>query len=547
MQSSSTHRDRPVEPGTLDSQLLTDAVALRDALRHGHVSALTVLDAVRERAVAVENPASGPPLGAFVHIASQEVTREMAQDSDDRADWDRGRWHGLPMALKDLQEVKGLPTTQGSRVLAPDGPERAPIAEADDDVAALHRAHGALVFAKTQVPEFGLNCYSENLVGPPSRNPHDLECGSGGSSGGQAAAVAAGVLPAVVGSDGGGSIRIPAAACGLIGLKPSRGSVPCGDAMSDHAQLTVQGPIARTPADAALILDGLTSHAPVLPGENWMLRPTAAPYAVRVRDPWRNSALDDVRDPLPGEFRTAVEDSSPALNAVLRVPAGRFPWGQRPLRIGLCTASPFESAFPTPVSAEAQAALTAGVEALRATGHHVETTDSRFDPRYPEAFFALWTTSLGLAPLTGEQEERLTGLAKHYRATALQRPATELALAIRTLREIEKATLRAWDQYDVVVTPALAQTPRPLGWWWEGFDPTDPASADQDYQRQCQYTPYTSLINVIGLPAVVVPTTWERSEFSESRVPMGIQIIGRPGADIGLLALAEQLRVQLAE
>lgn len=524
---------------------LTDAVALRDALRHGHVSAVEVMEAVRQRAVAVENPDAGPPLGTFVHVAAAEDLAEQAREADGRDDWDRGRWHALPMALKDLQEVKGLPTTQGSRVLAPDGPDSAPVAEADDDAAALHRAHGALMFAKTQVPEFGLNCYSENLVGPPSRNPYDLECGSGGSSGGQAAAVAAGALPVAVGSDGGGSIRIPAAACGLVGLKPSRGAVPCGDAMSDHAQLTVQGPIARTPAEAAMVLDGLTAHAPVLPGENWLYRPVGAPHAVRMRDPWRNAGLDDVRDPLPGEFRTAVEGTSPALNAVLRVPAGRFPWGQRPLRVGVSTASAFESAFPTTVSPEAHSALTAGIDALHEAGHKVEEADLRFDPRYPEAFFALWTTSLGLAPLTAEQEDRLTGLAKHYRRAALNRPATELALAIRTLREIEKATLRAWDSYDVILTPALAQTPRPLGWWWEDHDPTDPASAEQDYQRQCQYTPFTSLINVIGLPAVVLPTTWERSEFSDSRVPMGVQLIGRPGGDIGLLALAEQMRSRL--
>lgn len=535
MPSSNTSADLP----------LTDAVALREALRHGQVTAADVWAAVHERAVAAENPISGPPLGAFVHIIPAEQARDMGQALDARPGWERGRWHGLPLALKDLQEVAGLPTTQGSRVLAPDGPGSAPTAEHDDDVAALHHAHGASIFAKTQVPEFGLNCYSENLVGPPSRNPHDLDCGSGGSSGGQAAAVAAGVLPVAVGSDGGGSIRIPAAACGLVGLKPSRGMVPVGDALSEHAQLTVQGPIARTPADAALVFDGLTAPAPALPDGNRLFRPVAAPTARGAWNPWHDVAVDAVREPAPHEFRTALEDTSPALEAVCAAGHGRFPWGQRPLRIGVCTASAFESAHPTPVSKEATSALNTGVDALRAGGHHVEEADLRFDPRYPEAFFALWTTSLGTAPLTPEQADLLTGLAKHYRATALGRSAAELALAIRTLREIEKATLRAWDAYDVVVTPALAQTPRPLGWWWEGYDPADPASAAQDYERQCRYTPYTSLINVIGLPAVVLPTTWERSEFSESRVPMGIQLIGRPGADIGLLALAEQVRGQL--
>ncbi|KAA9394231.1 amidase [Kocuria coralli] len=532
-------------PRTTDELPLTDAVALRDALRHGRVSSGEVATAVRERAVAVENPDSGPALGAFVHIAPAAEVTAAASALDDRPSWDRGRWHGLPMALKDLQEVEGQPTTQGSLVLAPGGPSSAPVAVADDETAALHRAHGALLFAKTQVPEFGLNCYSENLVAAPSRNPYDLECGSGGSSGGQAAAVAAGALPVAVGSDAGGSIRIPAAACGLIGLKPSRGMVPVGDGLADHTQLAVQGPLARTPADAALVFDGLTAHLRTVPGGNRLFRPVSAPGARQAASPWRDTAADAIAEPTAGRFRTAVEDSSPALEAVLGAARGRMPWGQRPLRIGVSTASPFNSAHPTPVSPEASSALQAGVDALRAAGHEVAEADFGYDPRYPEAFFALWTTSLGVAPLDAEQEDRLTGLARHYRRAALERSATDLAIAVRVLRDLEKATLRAWDAYDVVLTPALAQTPRPLGWWWEGFDPADPASAAQDYERQCRYTPFTSIVNVVGLPAVVVPTTWERSEFGGSRVPMGIQLIGRPGADIGLLALAEQVRGRL--
>lgn len=512
-------------------EIFTDAVALRDALQRGQISAVEVAAIARGRALALERPESGPPLGAFVTVASAEHTHRMASAADECAQQNRRNWHGLPMGLKDLQEVAGLPITWGSRVNAPDGPESAPLCSEDDDLAALHRAHGAVLFAKTQVPEFGLNCYSENLVGPPSRNPHEMECGSGGSSGGQAAAVAAGALPVAVGSDGGGSIRIPAAACGLIGMKPSRGLVAVGDACSDHAQLAVQGPIARNPADAALVFDGLTQCVLDVPGQNRLFRPTAAPGTQAVRRPWAEEP----------------EHAGSALDAVIGARSGHYPWGHRPLHIGMSTASAFASAFPTPLSAQARSALAHGVEALRDVGHRVEETDLRYDPRYPEAFFALWTTSLGMLPLGLEEEQRLTGLAQHYRAAALERSAAELALAIRTLREIEKATVRAWDTYDVVLTPALAQTPRPLGWWWEGYDPTDPASADQDYRRQCQYTPFTSLVNVVGLPAVVLPTTWERSDFSEARVPMGIQLIGRPGSDVGLLVLAEQIVRHLKE
>lgn len=511
------------------------ALELQQALASGEISAAEVTAEALRRAGAAENPSSGPPLGAFVHLESSadDVTRML----DELPAASRQRWHGLPMALKDLQEVRGQPTTQGSRVLAPEGPESAPVARDDDETAALHRTLGAVLLAKTQVPEFGLNCYSENLVGASARNPWDLQCNAGGSSGGQAAAVAARVLPVAVGSDGGGSIRIPAAACGLIGLKPGRGTVPTGDAMSDHGMLAVQGPIARTALDAALVLDGLTQPVEGAAGGNRLFRSVASPGAAAARDPWGPSSPPSSSTSPAG----AEALRGPAVRTVLRARDGDLPWGRRTLQVGVTTASPFEAAHPTPVSPQAQEALDDGLEALRAAGHHCQDADVRYDPAYPEAFFDLWTTGVGAAPLQPEQEQRLTGLAKNYRTRAQRRSAVELAVAIRTLRDMERTLLREWDRWDVLVTPALAQTPRPLGWWWEGFDPADPASADQDYERQCRYTPYTSLINVIGLPAIVVPTALVRSEVTGAVVPMGVQLIGRPGAELGLLALAEQI------
>lgn len=516
------------------------ALALRQALAADEISAALVATEALFRAYAAENPSAGPPLGAFVHL--EETAEETAEALDELPAASRQRWHGLPLALKDLQEVRGQPTTQGSRVLAPDGPGSAPIARDDDETAALHRALGAVLLGKTQVPEFGLNCYSENLVGAPARNPWDLQCGAGGSSGGQAAAVAAGVLPVAVGSDGGGSIRIPAAACGLIGLKPGRGTVPSGDALGDHGMLAVQGPIARTALDAALILDGLTQPVEGALGGNRLHRPVASPGATAARVPWAPSSAPPSSRPPASDLPAGAEALlGPAVRTVLRARDGEPPWGRRALQVGVTTASPFEAAHPTPVSPQAREALEDGLEALRCAGHRCQDAEVRYDPAYPEAFFELWTTGVGAAPLEPEQERRLTGLAKDYRARAQRRSAVELAVAIRTLRDMERTLLREWDRWDVLVTPALAQTPRPLGWWWEGFDPADPASADQDYERQCRYTPYTSLLNVIGLPAIVVPTALVRSEVTGAVVPMGIQLIGRPGAEPGLLALAEQL------
>lgn len=532
---------------------LTDAVALQEDLQRDRVSARAVAAHTLRLARAAETAApatpagpagstgQGPALGAFVHLESEHSVDERSARLDALPAQQRGRWHGMPMPLKDLHDVQGQPTTAGSRALAPQGPGSAGSAADDDETAALHRALGAQLLGKTQVPEFGLNCYSENLLGPPTRNPWDLSAGSGGSSGGQAAAVAAGIVPAVVGSDGGGSIRIPAAACGLIGLKPGRGTVPTGDALRDHGMLAVTGPIARDALDAAMLFDGLTQPAAEVPGGNLSFRPVTSPGASASRDPWGSSSDR-------GADRTGQKPRSlptPAMDAVRRGRQGELPWGARPLSIGISTSSAFESAHPTPVSPQAQEALDVGAEVLRAARHRVQDADLRHDPAYPEAFFQVWTTAVGAAPLEPHQEPLLTGLAHEFRRRTRDRTATQLSTAIRTLRDMERRLLQDWDRWDVVMTPALAQTPRPLGWWWEGFDPSDPASADQDYERQCRYTPWTSLINVIGLPAVVVPTAIVRSEVSGAEVPMGVQLIGRPGSEIGLLVLADQLMAGL--
>lgn len=483
------------------------AVQLRDALARGELGATETtaffLARIEER---------DPGLGAFVHVAP-EPALERARALDARpAGAPRGPLHGLPLAVKDLHDVAGMPTGYGSAAVAVPG-AGAPVAPEDDDLVAVLGASGAVCLGKTQVPEFGLNCYSENLVAPPARNPHDPGAGAGGSSGGQAAAVAAGMLPVAPGSDGGGSVRIPAAACGLVGLKPNRGRVPTADAQSDAAQLVVNGPIARTAEDAALLLDVLCA-------------------------PVRGPAHGNVVHRAVG----AVPQPS-FLEGVRAARRGHLPWGERPLRIGVSTASPFDAVYDIEVSPEAQAALDAGIAGLRAAGHEVGEAAIAYDPEYPGAFFDVWTTSMGTVPLDDEQARRLTGLAAAFRARALRRSAVELAQAVSTLRRIERDVVRHYGAWDMVLTPALAMTPRPLGWYWAGHDLEDPAGADQDYMRQCQYTPWTSLVNVAGLPAVTVPTLWTRSAGDDDGpvVPMGVQLIGRPSAEVPLLAVVAQL------
>jgi len=155
---------------------------------------------------------------------------------------------GVPIPIKDLNMVAGVRQTLGSLAYADNVPD------ADDYVVAAIRKAGAVITGKTATPEFGLPCYTETKIGPPARTPWDLSRSAGGSSGGAAAAVAAGLAPAAQGSDGGGSIRIPSSVCGLFGIKPTRGRISGGPLVPDLSGLGVNGPIARTVADAALLL-----------------------------------------------------------------------------------------------------------------------------------------------------------------------------------------------------------------------------------------------------------------------------------------------------
>lgn len=466
-----------------DSLAALSAIALRDALAAGRLSAREV--AAHHLAV-IE--ARNPELGAFVTVTAERALSEAAAlDERFARSGPVGPLHGLPMGIKDLTDVAGVPTGHGSAALPPVVPaEDAPL------VSTLRRA-GVVVVGKTAVPEFGLSCHSESRTQPPARLPQDPRLSPGGSSGGSAAAVAAGMLPFAVGTDGGGSVRIPAAACGLVGLKPNRGRVATGSGQADLGRLVVAGPIARTAADAALLLG-------VLAGDTNHRALSATPPAA---DP-----------PLPG--------ATPS----------------RPLRVGVTTASPFASAYDLPIASAATAALDAAVATLEAHGHRVEQMEPRWDARYPDAFAAVWTTAVGLPDLTADAEERLTPLAREFRARARRRSAVELARALDVLRQVEWDTVAAFAPYDVVLTPALADTPRPIG-WYTGTDWD--VDADTDYRRQCQYTPWTSVLNVVGLPAITATTHGTSPAPGAPSLPMGVQLIGRPSGEATLLALAQVL------
>jgi amidase len=473
------------------------AVQLRDALRSGELSAREAAAHFLERI-----DAANPRLGAFITVTADMALADAAAADvrqEARPRDELPPLHGVPLAFKDLTDVAGVVTTHGSAAL-----ERRP-APVDGALASALRTAGTICLGKTQVPEFGLTAYSENRIAPPSRNPYALSRSSGGSSGGSAAAVAAKLLPFAPGSDGGGSVRIPAAACGLVGLKPGRGLVPAGESSGDPASLVVAGPLARSAADAALLLDAL------VPG-------------------------GATGGPAGAGYLEALRDDPP------------------PLRIGVTLDSPWSGIFPFTPEAEALDALAAGIRMLTAAGHDVVETAIRYDNRYPVAFTTAWTAGVGAARIAPQREALLAPLTRTFRRRAQQRSAAKLNESLAFLRQFQRDTSAQYASWDLILTPSLAQTPRPVG-WFTGSSHGDghwPASewtgdADDDYRKQCEFAPWSSMVNVCGLPAVSIPVHWtgERSGAGEGSgvpgLPMGIQLIGPMGSERLLLQVAAQL------
>ncbi|MET4704245.1 amidase [Frigoribacterium sp. UYMn621] len=421
-------------------------------------------------------------LGAFVTVTA-EAALQRADSLASQVPKTAPLW-GLPLGDKDLVNRAGVRTGYGSRLMRDFVPENSdPIVEVLD-------AAGAVSLGKTSAPEFGLPSYTESLVAPPARTPWNTALGAGGSSGGAAVAVAAGLLPFAPGSDGGGSVRIPAAACGLVGLKPSRGLVPSGTGLSSLGGLVVPGPLARTVADAAMLLDALIE---------------GGDYPFTVRAPrWDGGAL---------------------LNAAVRG-EGRF-------QLGVMTTSPWDDAYDIEIAPEASAALSLALSELDAVGHGIEEFALEPDESYAPNFRTIWQAGAAGIPAEGEQLELLEPLTKWLVLRGRQVTARELSSALGALVEFERSIIRQFRRFDAVVTPSLAMTPRPVGWY-------DAEDAERNFAQQVQYTPFTSFANVTGLPAITLPV----AQTAEG-LPMGVQLVGRPGGEHVLLAIGAQLERRL--
>ena len=443
----------------------TPAVDLARMIRSRELSATELLDAVLARIEAVN-----PSVNAIVTLAAEQA-RVTAADLDARAA--RGSFagplHGLPIAIKDLAETAGIRTTYGSPIFASHVPTF------DAPHVALLKAAGAVVIGKTNTPEFGAGSQTFNPVFGPTRNPYDIRLTPGGSSGGAAAAVAAGMIPFADGSDLAASVRNPAAFCGLVGLRTTPGLVPA----DVFGPLAVVGPIARTAPDAALLLAGMCGPDPGLP----LARPDRAEGFLDLR-PASLRGLRVAWTPDLGDLPV-----QPEVRSVLGSARGR-------LEQAGC-----EIADETPDLSDAdevfqvlRAALMAGMAPLlRAHRDQIKAT-------------LAWNIDKGIA-LTGEQI-----------AAAHAGHAAIFGRMRSFLRD---------GRYEVLALPTVQVIPFEVETEWVREINGEPMVTYIDWMRSC------SRITVSAHPAVSVP-----AGLTAAGLPVGLQLVGRYGADRRLLEIA---------
>ncbi|MGW7488998.1 amidase [Streptomyces sp. NPDC054786] len=460
---------------------LHDLTALEQAaaIRTGTVSPVELADHYLSRIDRLNDT-----IGAFLTV-TPELARDQAAKAEAEALAARrdGRelppLHGVPVPVKDINLVAGVRTTMGSAAYADH------VADIDDHVVTRLRGAGTVMLGKTNTPEFCLPCHTENRLAPPARTPWDPRRTAGGSSGGAAAAVASGLAPLAQGTDGGGSIRIPASACGLFGFKASRGRVSGGPVQHDVTGLSTHGPLARTVADAVALLDALAGP---MPGD---------PYAAPSLPPGESFSTYVGRD--PGVLRVA---------AVLQPPV------------------PEAEVHPDCRVAHEDAAVL-----LRDLGHQVDEVELPVDGSLRSAFVTVWQVMAGTFPVGPGQEHLLMPLTRALRERGGAVSGPQFAHALHTFRALGQHladVVLSW--YDVILSPTLAQPPAMIGGLRNDEDPA------AEFAAQLAFSPFTSLYNATGLPAVSVPLHW-----SASGLPIGMMLAARYGDDATLVSLSAQL------
>ncbi|MCM2429302.1 amidase [Streptomyces sp. RKAG337] len=455
------------------------AVEQAEQVRSGSVSPVELTEHYLDRIERLNET-----VGAYITV-TPEIARKQAADAESEAVAARreGRelpaLHGVPVPVKDLNFVAGVRCTLGSRAYADHIPD------IDDHVVTKLREAGTILLGKTNTPEFGLPCYTENQLAPPARTPWDLELSAGGSSGGAAAAVAAGLAPIAQGSDGGGSIRIPSSVCGLFGIKPSRGRISGGPVQHDVSGLSTSGPIARSVADAATLLDILAGPMPGVPYAAPSL-PAGASFA-------------SYAGAEPGRLRVVALPTPPVPGVELHP--------------------------------DCRAAYDAAAELLRGLGHQVDEMELPVDEGIRDAFGKAWAVMSTVYPVAPEHEELLMPLTRHLREQGGRVSGSEFAASLYAFRALGQLIADALlSSYDVILTPTLAQPPAPVGGLRNDADP------EAEFAGLAAFTPFTPLYNATGQPAVSVPLHW-----TPAGLPIGVMFGGRYGDEATLIALSAQL------
>jgi aspartyl-tRNA(Asn)/glutamyl-tRNA(Gln) amidotransferase subunit A len=418
-----------------------------------------------------------PALHAYITVAADHAMDAARQAEATVMRGDRlGPLHGVPVSLKDNEATRGIRTTMGSLVFKDTVPDR------DSVVAERVRASGAIVIGKTSTPEIAihLETVTDNQLVGPCRNPWNLERTTGGSSGGAAAGQAAGLCAVAVGSDGGGSIRIPAAFCGVVGFKPSQGTIPRAGGLGgpDPNQFAQSGPISNSVRDAAVLLQAL--------------------------------AGPDPRDPQP-YLREAPSDYSGELDDPVRG-----------LRIGVASDLGFGAVDPA-----VERSVFAAAREFEALGCHVDETRLRLDPALSDHFWRVFGANayLQYARLLEDHRDLLGPSAR----TALERgkaiPGYQYARSLRAVNELKLYMDGVMRDYDLLMTPTTAIT---------AFDPQRRPTmiAGRPVDSITGFYPYTYPINMTGQPAATVPCGFVDG------LPVGLHIVGRYRDDALVLRAA---------
>jgi amidase len=451
------------------------ATELAQMVRSGEISATELVQSSLERIEELN-----PSLNAFVQLDAERALATAAQigPGDERP------FAGVPVAIKNNRAVDGLRLTYGCPLMADF------VCDYDHNITRRLKDAGFVIVGTTTLPEYGILPTTEARMFGPTRNPWDLERTPGGSSGGAAAAVAAGMVPVAHGNDGGGSIRIPAACCGLVGLKPTRGRISAAPELGDSS-LGIDGMLTRTVADTAAILDVLAGYEP---GDATWAPPPPEPFATSAARP-------------PGRLRIAASMRPPTPDAVVDPMCAR--------------------------------AVEEAAELLRSLGHEVEEVDPPWQvDGLSELFGAVFSIHIALSVaysgmVAGREPtaEDMEPMSWAIYSMVGKLSAVEGMGATVRLQAFARRLVSFLAPYDALLTPALAERPLPLG-------TLDTAAPDpmSTFSRSGLFTPFTPVFNASGQPGISLPLY-----HGEDGLPLGVQIVGRPASEGALLALAAQL------